>query len=214
MSNTSPVAQKKNTALVKRVVDLVATLLAGPLILVITAIIACVIRVLDGAPVVFTQERCGKDNQPFMLYKFRTMRADVDPFGASPKDAQDSRLTRSGKLLRATSLDELPQFLNVLKGEMTLVGPRPLYMAQAAEWNDRQRRRILVKPGLTGLAQITGRGSLTIEDKIELDVQYVEQQSFWLDARIILATVFRLFRPQNIYEQRYSRDQETRSPGT
>ena len=214
MSNTSPVVQKRNTFVVKRIVDLVATLAAGPLILALTGITAVVIRVMDGSPVIFMQERCGKDNRPFRLYKFRTMRADVDPFGASPKDGEDARLTRSGRLLRATSLDELPQFLNVLKGEMTLVGPRPLYMAQAAEWDDRQRRRILVKPGLTGLAQIGGRGSLTIEEKIELDVQYVEQQSFWLDARIIFATVFRLFRPQGIYEERYSRDQETRSSGS
>ena len=213
MSNMSPVAQRRNAFAVKRIVDLLVTLAAGPLVLILTGVIALVIRVMDGSPVIFAQERCGKDARPFRLYKFRTMRTGVDPFGSSPKDSQDARLTRFGRLLRATSLDELPQFLNVLKGEMTLVGPRPLYMAQAAEWDDRQRRRVLVKPGLTGLAQIRGRGSLTIEDKIELDVRYVEHQSFWLDARIILATVFRLFRPQDIYEERYSRDQETRSPG-
>ena len=150
---------------------------------------------------------------PFTLYKFRTMRNDCDPFGNSPKDGSDPRITVIGKWLRLLSLDELPQLFNVLRGEMSLVGPRPLYMSQAAEWNSRQKRRLEVKPGLTGLAQVSGRGSLTIEEKLELDVQYVEQKSLLLDLRLLLATAFKLFAPQDIYEKRYSEAEETRKNG-
>ena len=138
------------------------------------------------------------------------MRTDIDPFGPSPKTGGDPRLTKIGKYLRLLSLDELPQFFNILKGEMTLVGPRPLYMQQAKEWNQRQRKRLLVKPGLTGLAQISGRGSLTIEEKIELDVRYVENQTLRLDLRLILATIFSVLRPKDIYEKNYSKTEKTR----
>ena len=198
------------TLLIKRIADIVFVLLFGPLIIVITILIALIIRLTSGPPVFFTQKRAGRNAQSFILCKFRTMRTDVDPFGPSPKSGADDRLTAFGRILRKLSLDELPQFWNVLKGDMSVVGPRPLYVAQVAEWNDHQRRRLLAKPGLTGLAQISGRGSLTIEEKLELDVRYVDSQSLWLDARIILATVFKFFRPGDIYEKRYSQSQETR----
>ncbi|GAI73580.1 unnamed protein product, partial [marine sediment metagenome] len=116
----------------------------------------------------------GKDGKPFVFYKFRTMKLDVDPFGASPKSDEDPRLTKVGMFLRQYSLDELPQLFNILKGDMSIVGPRPLYVSQMAEWNERQKKRLLVKPGLTGLAQVSGRGELTREEKLELDVKYVE----------------------------------------
>ena len=148
--------------------------------------------------------------KPFTLYKFRTMKTDCDPFGPSPKTGVDPRLTRLGRWMRALSLDEIPQFYNVLKGELSLVGPRPLYMEQAKLWNRRQQRRLNVKPGLTGLAQIRGRGGLTIEQKLELDVQYADRQSLWLDTKIIFITVIHLVWPRGIYEKRYSKDQETR----
>jgi undecaprenyl phosphate N,N'-diacetylbacillosamine 1-phosphate transferase len=138
------------------------------------------------------------------------MKIDVDPFGSSPKTGDDPRLTKIGKLLREYSLDELPQLLNVLKGDMSIVGPRPLYVSQMAEWNERQKKRLLVKPGLTGLAQISGRGELTREEKLELDVEYVETASFWTDIKIILATVSQVFRRKSIYEKRYSKTEETR----
>jgi sugar transferase EpsL len=146
-----------------------------------------------------------------MFYKFRTMKTDVDPFGPSPKSGQDPRLTKIGAFLREYSLDELPQLLNVLKGQMSFVGPRPLYMSQVAEWNERQKRRLLVKPGLTGLAQISGRAELTREEKLELDAQYVERAGLPLDLRILLATAAQIFRRKNIYEKRYSQDEYTRS---
>lgn len=188
-------------------------LVAGFLLVMLAPLllaIAVAIRVASPGPAIFRQERAGRGGKPFSLYKFRTMRLDVDPFGPSPKSGADPRLTRLGKLLREYSLDELPQLINILRGEMALIGPRPLYIAQIAEWNERQRKRLLVQPGLTGLAQISGRGELTVEEKLELDVQYVEQAGLKLDARILLATATRVFARQGIYEKRYSRAEDTR----
>jgi len=198
---------------VKRAADVAGALVAGPGALAAGLAIGLAVRLSAGPGVLFKQERAGKGGRPFVLYKFRTMRREADPFGPSPKGEKDPRLTPIGRWLRATSLDELPQLWNVLKGEMSLVGPRPLYVAQAQEWTERQRRRLEVKPGMTGLAQVRGRGSLTIEEKLELDVQYVERQGLGFDARILLATVGQVFRRGDIYEKRYSREQETRRRG-
>jgi len=196
--------------LFKRVVDILISLPVVLVLLPVFAVIIIAIRVSGKGPAIFKQERAGKDGKPFMFYKFRTMRADVDPFGASPKSGDDPRLTMVGKFLREYSLDELPQLFNVLKGNMSIVGPRPLYVSQMAEWNERQKKRLLVKPGLTGLAQISGRGELTREDKLELDVKYVETTSLWTDIKIILATVIQVFRRKSIYEKRYSQTEYTR----
>jgi len=168
----------------------------------------------DGSPAFFRQVRAGRDGRPFTLLKFRTMRQDVDPFGDSPQSEVDPRITPIGRWLRETSLDEVPQLLNVLRGDMALVGPRPLYMQQMAEWNERQRCRLLVKPGLTGLAQVSGRGSLTIEEKLELDVRYVEQVSPRTDLCIIWATIRDVLKRGDIYEVRYSRTRVRRSART
>jgi lipopolysaccharide/colanic/teichoic acid biosynthesis glycosyltransferase len=196
--------------LLKRVFDL---LIAGVLLVILwplLLVIAVMIRLGSRGPAIFRQERAGRNGAPFVLYKFRTMRLDVDPFGPSPKSGQDPRLTRLGRFLREHSLDELPQLLNIVKGDMSLVGPRPLYTSQVREWNERQRKRLLVKPGLTGLAQISGRGELTREAKLELDVQYVEQAAFWLDCRILAATAARVCSRGGVYEKRYSRTANTR----
>ncbi len=171
-------------------------------------LIGVLIRLTSPGRAIFRQERAGQGGRPFVCYKFRTMRSDVDPYGALPHSADDARLTRLGRWLRQTSLDELPQLFNIIKGQMSLVGPRPLYVRQAQQWNERQRRRLEVRPGLTGLAQVFGRGALTVEDKLELDVQYVEQASFRMDLWIVWKTVLSLFHRQGIYEQRYSRDAE------
>ena len=136
-----------------------------------------------------------------MFYKFRTMRTDADPYGASPAAGDDPRLTSIGRWLRETSLDELPQLWNVLRGDMSLVGPRPLYMSQAAEFTPRQRRRLDVKPGLTGLAQTSGRGELPHAEKLELDVQYVENATLWLDLRILCRTVAGVFGRRHVYQK-------------
>jgi len=176
----------------------------------VLVLIAAIIKLTDNGPVIFKQNRAGKDGKPFVFYKFRTMKTDVDPFGASPKSSQDPRLTKVGKRLREYSLDELPQLFNVLKGDMSIVGPRPLYVSQMAEWNERQKKRLLVKPGLTGLAQIQGRGELTQEKKLELDVKYVETAGFLTDIKIILATIAQVFSRKNIYEKKYSQTEYTR----
>lgn len=165
----------------------------------------------DGHPALFRQRRAGRFGKPFELFKFRTMRPDVDAFGDSPQSGEDPRITPTGRWLRETSLDELPQLINVLRGEMSLVGPRPLYVQQIAEWDERQRCRLLVKPGLTGLAQVNGRGGLTIEEKLEWDVRYVETCGLKTDVTILLRTVAGVFRPAGIYEQRYSRARMRRS---
>ena len=175
--------------------------------------IVAVIKLSSNGLAIFKQERAGKDGKAFTFYKFRTMKIDVDPFGASPKSGDDPRLTRTGKFLREYSLDELPQLFNILKGDMSIIGPRPLYVSQISEWDERQKKRLLVKPGLTGLAQICGRGGLTREEKLELDVKYVETAGFLVDMKVILATIAQVFRRKNIYEKKYSQTEYTRGEG-
>ena len=177
------------------------------------AAIIVAVRISDKQWAIFRQQRAGKNAKPFIFYKFRTMASDVDPFGASPKSGDDKRLTKVGRLLREYSLDELPQLFNILKGDMSIVGPRPLYISQIAEWDDRQKKRLLVKPGLTGLAQISGRGELTREQKLEFDVKYVETASLWLDLKIIILTIGQVFRKKSIYEKKYSETEVTRGEG-
>jgi undecaprenyl phosphate N,N'-diacetylbacillosamine 1-phosphate transferase len=194
----------------KRILDLLISLSAAVLLLPVFFIIGTAIKISDKGTIIFKQKRAGKNGKPFTFYKFRTMRTNVDPFGPSPKTGDDPRLTKVGKFLREYSLDELPQLVNVLKGDMSIVGPRPLYMEQMKEWNERQKKRLLVKPGITGLAQISGRGELTREEKLELDVKYVETASLWLDFKIILATIAHVFKRKDIYEKRYSETEKTR----
>ena len=197
----------------KRFLDFFIVLPALILLLPLMVFFMAAIKLTSRGQAIFSQERAGKNGLPFIIYKLRTMRVDVDPFGHSPKSADDPRITKIGKFLREYSLDELPQLLNVFKGEMSIVGPRPLYVAQIQEWNERQKRRLEVKPGLTGLAQISGRGSLTFEQKLELDVTYVEQRSFWLDVKIIFITLAYIFNRRAVYEHRYSEKEEIRGEG-
>jgi len=186
---------------VKRAMDLV---LAGTALAVgwpFLAALAILIRIDSPGPVLFRQERAGRGMRPFMVYKFRTMRADADPYDVSPMGREDARMTRLGRWLREMTLDELPQLWNVLKGDMSLVGPRPLYMSQARQFNERQRRRLEVRPGLTGLAQVMGRGEIPHEQKLELDVQYVERWGLWLDLKIILGSVRLLLPNERVYQK-------------
>ncbi len=194
----------------KRLFDIVFTLPVVVLLLPVFVVLWVAIRLSSKGPAVFKQQRAGKNGKPFVFYKFRTMKIDTDPFGASPKSGKDPRLTKVGIFLREYSLDELPQLFNILKGDMSIVGPRPLYVSQMSEWNERQKKRLLVKPGLTGLAQISGRGELTREEKLELDVEYVETASFLADIKIILTAIAQVFGRKSIYEKRYSRTQYTR----
>jgi len=194
----------------KRIFDISISLLAIMLLTPVFVVIAIFIRMTGKGPTIFRQERTGKDGKSFVFYKFRTMKCDVDPLALSPTSSDDPRLTKIGKFLRECSLDELPQLFNILKGDMSIVGPRPLFIWQMEKWDDRQKKRLLVKPGLTGLAQISGRGEVTHEEKLELDVKYVETAGFWLDIKIILATIAQVFKRKNIYEKRYSQTKFTR----
>lgn len=149
-----------------------------------------------GRPVLFAQIRPGLHGAPFEFYKLRTMTEARDAAGELLPDA--ARLTPFGKLMRKLSLDELPQLVNVLKGEMSLVGPRPLLMEYLPLYSKRQARRHEVRPGITGWAQVNGRNALAWEERFELDLWYVEHRSFWLDLKIIAMTVWRMLRPQGI----------------
>src|SRR6056297_2014980 len=170
--------------IIKPVFDFLAALITFLLLLPFFLLIVILIKISSKGPAIFTQERAGKGGKPFIFYKFRTMKTDADPYGPSPHSGTDPRLTKIGRFLRETSLDELPQLINVIKGNMSLIGPRPLYISQMHEWNERQKKRLNVKPGITGLAQISGRAELTIEEKLELDVKYVENFGFLEDIRI------------------------------
>ncbi|MCF7974308.1 MAG: sugar transferase [Phycisphaerae bacterium] len=196
--------------MMKRGLDIMVSLAVLLMLWPVLLVIVIVIRTSSPGAALFTQTRAGKEGRPFTIYKFRSMRLEADPYGASPKSGKDPRLTRVGHFLRETSLDELPQLFNVLKGEMSLVGPRPLYVSQMDEWDERHRTRLRVRPGLTGLAQTSGRANLTLEQKLELDVQYVETQSFWGDLQILWQTARQIFGRDSIYERRYSESQVTR----
>jgi lipopolysaccharide/colanic/teichoic acid biosynthesis glycosyltransferase len=158
------------------------------------AVAAVAIAVEDGGPVLYRQERVGKDGVPFELLKLRTMVVGAERQGAGfAVDEGDTRITRVGRILRKLSLDELPQLLNVLRGDMSLIGPRPTLAYQVERYTPRQRRRLEVKPGLTGWAQIHGRAALPWDERIELDVWYVENRSALIDLKILLRTPVALF---------------------
>lgn len=171
----------------KRLFDFLVSLVALWIFALPLLVLAWVIRRRLGSPVLFVQERSGLHAAPFRMFKFRTMTDARDANGNLLPDAE--RLTPFGRLLRSASLDELPELLNILKGDMSIVGPRPLLMEYLPLYNARQAKRHDVRPGLTGWAQINGRNALSWEEKFELDVWYVENRSFWLDLKIIYLTI-------------------------
>ena len=173
--------------MLKRTFDLLAVVLAAPLWAPLLGIVALIVRAKLGSPIFFRQRRPGLHTKIFELVKFRTMRDVCDATGQLLPDAE--RLTPFGRWLRASSLDELPELWNVLRGEMSLVGPRPLLVEYLPRYDTRQARRHNVRPGLTGLTQVGGRNALTWDQKFNLDLRYVETQSFWLDVRILVLTV-------------------------
>lgn len=183
----------------KRLLDLAlawpATVILSPLLLVIALLVAWRL----GRPVLFSQVRPGLGGQPFRLYKFRTMKEVYDARGQPLPDAE--RVTPFGQWLRSTSLDELPELVNILRGEMSLVGPRPLLMQYLPRYSDEQRRRHNVKPGLTGWAQVQGRNALTWEEKFALDLWYVDHLSLRLDLWILCLTLWKVFRRQGVSQE-------------
>ncbi len=186
-------------ACLKRPFDCVAALFALLFLSPALGIAALSVRIRLGSPVIFRQERPGKDGKIFKLYKFRTMTDERDTNGQLLSDAE--RLTDFGRTLRATSLDELPELFNILKGEMSLVGPRPLLVEYLPRYSRRQARRHEVRPGLTGLAQVKGRNAITWEEKFEWDVKYVDKVSFAGDMKIILDTLWAVLKKEGIHSE-------------
>jgi lipopolysaccharide/colanic/teichoic acid biosynthesis glycosyltransferase len=180
----------------KRLLDVVLIVAASPVWVPLLALIALLVRIRIGTPVLFAQERPGRDGRPFRLVKFRTMTEARDRSGILLPDAD--RLTSFGRVLRSSSLDELPELWAVLRGDMSLVGPRPLLMRYLPLYSERHRRRHAVRPGITGLAQVSGRNALTWAAKLELDVTYVEHCSLALDLRILWRTLRSVFRREGI----------------
>lgn len=171
----------------KRFFDFILSLIAIIMLSPVCLIVIVLVRIKLGSPVFFTQKRPGKDEKIFKMYKFRTMTNEVDENGNLLPD--DKRLTKFGKLLRSTSLDELPELFNILKGDMSIVGPRPLLVRYLPLYNEYQKHRHDARPGFTGWAQCNGRNSISWEEKFDLDVYYVNHITFLLDVKIIFKTV-------------------------
>jgi sugar transferase EpsL len=190
----------------KRIFDLTLTSVGLVLLSPILLLLAVAVRLAHGAPVLFSQVRPGYFGKPFKIYKLRSMMDRRDNQGKLLPDAE--RLTRLGRFLRSSSLDELPELFNVLRGEMSLVGPRPLLMQYLSRYTPEQARRHAVLPGITGWAQVNGRNALTWEDKFRLDVWYVEHWSFWLDLRILRMTIQKVIRREGISQPGHATAEE------
>ncbi|MBO1579746.1 sugar transferase [Bacillus sp. XF8] len=180
----------------KRFFDLFVSLSLLALLLIPIIIVAVLVRVKLGSPIIFKQQRPGLYGAPFSVYKFRTMTDEKDSEGNMLPD--NVRLTRFGQFLRKCSLDELPQLFNVIKGDISLVGPRPLLMEYLELYTEEQAKRHNVRPGITGWAQVNGRNAISWEEKFNFDVWYVENQTFWLDMKILLLTAKKVFKSEGI----------------
>lgn len=183
----------------KRLLDCIISLIVLVVLFPILGIVLFLIRQKIGSPVLFKQERPGLNGKSFFVYKFRSMTDERDKNGVLLPD--DIRLTSFGKVIRKLSLDELPQLWNILKGDMSFVGPRPLLMEYLPLYNERQAKRHNVRPGITGWAQVNGRNAISWEEKFELDVWYVENQSFWLDMKILIMTIRKVFISEGISQE-------------
>lgn len=182
--------------MLKRLFDLIVSSVGLIIILPFFILLIFLVRIKMGSPIFFTQTRPGKDGKSFTFYKFRTMIDQKDEEGNLLPDKD--RLTSFGSFLRKTSLDELPSLFNVITGDMSLVGPRPLLVQYLPLYNDFQKRRHEVKPGITGWAQVNGRNALSWPKKFELDVWYVDNKSFWLDLKILFLTMYKVFKREGI----------------
>lgn len=184
---------------IKRFLDLILSLLALIILMPVMIVIYILVRTKLGSPAIFKQQRPGKNEKIFTLYKFRTMTDKKDENGNLLPDEQ--RLTKFGKILRSTSLDELPELFNILKGDMSIVGPRPLLVEYLRLYNEEQRHRHDVRPGLTGFAQVNGRNSISWEEKFRDDIKYIENISFITDIKIVFKTIIKVFKREGISQE-------------
>ena len=184
---------------IKRILDFTLSLIALIVLSPILLITAILVKIKLGSPIIFKQQRPGKNEKIFTLYKFRTMTDKKDEEGTLLPDEQ--RLTKFGKILRSTSIDELPELINILKGDMAIVGPRPLLVEYLSLYNDEQKHRHDVRPGLTGLAQVSGRNSISWEEKFEEDLKYINKVNLVSDVKIILKTIVKVFKREGISQQ-------------
>lgn len=184
---------------IKRILDFILSLIALIVLSPVLLVVAILVRIKLGSPIIFKQQRPGKDEKIFTLYKFRTMTDKKDENGNLLSDSE--RLTKFGKVLRSTSLDELPELVNILKGDMSIVGPRPLLVEYLPLYSEEQKHRHDVRPGLTGLAQVSGRNSLSWEEKFNDDLQYIKHITFFEDMKIIFMTVTKVFKREGIAQE-------------
>lgn len=186
---------------IKRILDFILSFISIIVLMPVMLIIATLVRIKLGKPVIFKQQRPGKSEKIFTLYKFRTMTDKKDEKGNLLADTK--RLTKIGKALRSTSLDELPELWNILKGDMAIVGPRPLLVEYLPLYNEKQKHRHDVRPGLTGLAQISGRNTIGWEERFEEDIEYIQNVNFVTDCKIVFKTVSKVLKKEGISRYKY-----------
>ncbi len=191
---------------IKRILDFVLSLIALIVLSPIMLIVVILVRIKLGSPVIFKQQRPGLNERIFTMYKFRTMTDKRDKFGEILPDSQ--RLTGFGKWLRSTSLDELPELWNILKGDMSIVGPRPLLVKYLELYDENQKKRHVVRPGLTDLSALRGRNNVSWEDQFNHDLEYIENMSFLIDIRIIFSTLLVVFKREGINQEGYATREE------
>ena len=191
---------------IKRMLDFILSLIALIVLSPLMLIIGLLVRIKLGKPIIFKQKRPGKNEKIFTLSKFRTMTDEKDQNGNLLPDAE--RLTKFGKTLRSTSLDELPELWNILKGEMAIVGPRPLLVEYLPLYNEKQKHRHDVRPGLTGLAQISGRNTIDWEEKFEEDIEYIQNVNFVTDCKIVFKTVSKVLKKEGISRYKYRNNEK------
>lgn len=189
---------------IKRILDFILSLIALIVLSPVLLVVAILVRIKLGSPIIFKQQRPGKDEKIFTLYKFRTMTDKKDENGNLLPDSE--RLTKFGKVLRSTSLDELPELVNILKGDMSIVGPRPLLVKYLPYYTEEERHRHDVRPGLTGLAQVSGRNNLNWDERFGKDIEYVNKITFFGDLKIFILTIVSVFKHENIEVPKESHD--------
>lgn len=187
----------KFNSILKRIFDFFASLLGIIVLSPILVAVSIAIKLDSKGNILFLQKRVGKDGVPFNIYKFRTMVTDAEKLGKQITVGKDSRITKTGAFLRKYKIDELPQLFNVLKGDMSLVGPRPAILREVAEYNEYQMQRLVVKPGITCIWQVSGRNNIGFEEWVELDLEYIRKQSFLLDLILIFKTIPALLGDKN-----------------